>query len=151
MQWLKPMQKTGLGAMACNSACAFKQFASRPRITSLRTCAAALSKYQQDVQERGKRHSHTPQPFSTSTGPLFPTGRVLLQQDAFFCKVSCIIPSRLPMTGEHGILNQVRIGLCRGMIWRKTERKHSISKGKRRCSPAQGALYTYGESQPSRA
>lgn len=106
---------------------------SPPRLSRPRMCAAAVSKYQQDVRERGKRHSPTPQPFSTSTDALFPTGRGLPSARGLFLRSAM---RHFFQASNDKRTRHLRSGAQRPLPWCDLEKGGKTDQhfqGKRRC------------------
>lgn len=84
MQWLKPMQKTGIGGNGLQFSLQTGIDRAAPDFSDLIEEQASCLKYQQDVQKRGKKHLQTLQPVSTPTDPPFQLVKVFLLPELFF-------------------------------------------------------------------
>lgn len=127
LQWLKPMQKTGIGGNG-------SQFSLQTEIDRVapdcsdrideRRSVSSVSKCSETSEETLTRASNR----LDLNGSPFPTGKRLLLPERLVRKQFCLIPPRLLATGEHEILDHVRVNLCHGMIWRKEGTEHQLQE-----------------------
>lgn len=88
MQWLKPVQKTGIGANGLQFSLQTGIDRAAPDCSDRIEEEAICLKCQQDVQKRGKKHLHTLQPVSTPTDSPFQLVKALFCQSFLFAKNS---------------------------------------------------------------